>query len=106
MDTLRDRPEISPWSASEKLDCTTLTEEVSMTPTPEPMRKSPGTKLSTPDVELTSASSSAIPAAVSAKPDRISSPCGRRLASRPAAAELSRIPAIAGVSISPVWIAL
>ncbi len=30
----RDKPEISPWSSSGKADCTTLTEGVSITPTP------------------------------------------------------------------------
>src|SRR5580700_2822216 len=34
LETLRDRPEISPWFRSGKLDWTTLTEEVSMVPTP------------------------------------------------------------------------
>src|SRR6202047_4200815 len=34
LETLRDRPEISPWSWSGKLDWTTLTEAVSMVPTP------------------------------------------------------------------------
>ena len=37
-DTLRDRPEISPWSSSGKLDCTTLTDGVSITPTLRPVR--------------------------------------------------------------------
>ena len=32
-ETLRDKPEISPWSLSEKLDRMTLTEEVSITST-------------------------------------------------------------------------
>src|SRR5208337_5347241 len=32
LETLRDRPEISPWSVSGKLDWTTLTEAVSMSP--------------------------------------------------------------------------
>jgi hypothetical protein len=44
LDTLRDRPEISPCRFSGKADCTTLTEGVSMRPTPAPMRKSPGTE--------------------------------------------------------------
>ncbi len=43
-ETLRDRPEISPWSRSGKADWTTLTEEVSMTPTPAPIRNRPGMK--------------------------------------------------------------
>src|SRR4029453_15354188 len=33
-DTLRDRPEISPWRSSGKLDCTRLTDGVSITPRP------------------------------------------------------------------------
>ena len=41
---LRDRPEISPCSSSGKLDCTTFTEGVSMTPRPRPISRSPGTK--------------------------------------------------------------
>src|SRR5579884_2906735 len=36
LDTLRERPEISPCSLSGKLDCTTFTEAVSITPTPRP----------------------------------------------------------------------
>jgi hypothetical protein len=43
----RERPEISPWSSSEKLDCTTLTDGVSIPPTPRPIRNSPGTKATT-----------------------------------------------------------
>src|SRR5689334_10470101 len=42
LDALRDRPEISPWRFSGKADCTTLTEGVSMTPTPRPIRNTPG----------------------------------------------------------------
>src|SRR6202023_755476 len=42
LETLRDRPEISPWSLSGKLDWTTLTEEVSIVPIPMPNRSSPG----------------------------------------------------------------
>src|SRR6202012_4642592 len=42
LETLRDRPEISPWSASGKLDWTTLNEDVSIVPTPAPNRTSPG----------------------------------------------------------------
>jgi hypothetical protein len=42
LDTERDSPEISPWRFSGKADCTTLADGVSMTPTPMPMRNSPG----------------------------------------------------------------
>ena len=41
---LRDKPDISPWSFSGKLDWTTLTEDVSMTPTPAPINRRPGMK--------------------------------------------------------------
>lgn len=43
-ETLRERPDISPWSFSGKLDWTTFTEEVSMMPIPPPIRNSPGAK--------------------------------------------------------------
>jgi hypothetical protein len=42
LDTLRDWPEMSPWSRSGKLDWTTLTDEVSITPVPGPISSSPG----------------------------------------------------------------
>ena len=41
-DTLRESPEMSPWSASGKLDCTIVTDDVSITPTPRPMSSSAG----------------------------------------------------------------
>ena len=44
LDTLRDRPEISPCRSSPKLDCTMLTDGVSMAPRPSPIRRSPGAK--------------------------------------------------------------
>src|SRR5881392_366613 len=44
LDTLRDSPEISPWRFSGKADCTTLTDGVSIRPTPRPIRNSPGAK--------------------------------------------------------------
>ena len=47
LETLRDSPEISPCSASGKLDWTTLTEGVSIAPTPRPIRNSPGTNAQT-----------------------------------------------------------
>src|SRR4051812_21630862 len=46
-DTLRDTPEMSPWTVSGQADCTTLTEAVSMAPTPNPMRNRPGQKVQT-----------------------------------------------------------
>lgn len=47
LDTLRDRPEISPCYSSGKLDCTTVTDGVSITPRPKPMTSSPGTRART-----------------------------------------------------------
>ena len=44
LDTLRDRPEISPCLSSGKLDWTTLTEGVSIPPSPRPISSRPGAK--------------------------------------------------------------
>src|SRR5215203_6958110 len=49
-ETLRDNPEISPWSCSGKLDCTMLTDDVSITPTPRPIKKRPGRNVQTREV--------------------------------------------------------
>src|SRR4029434_8889771 len=49
LDTLRDSPENPPCFSSGKLDCTTLTEGVSITPRPKPINRSPGTKATTLD---------------------------------------------------------
>ena len=105
-ETLRDRPEMSPWSASGKLDWTTLTEEVSMTPTPAPNSSSPGIQVMMPEWARTSVSSRIMPAAETANPAMISCRCGRRRANRSAPAEVARMPTVAGVSSSPVLIAL
>jgi hypothetical protein len=104
-ETLRDRPEISPWSASGKLDWTTLTEEVSMTPTPAPNRNSPGIHVHTPECARTRVSSKIIPTAVIRKPAMISHRCGCRRANRSAPADATRMPIVPGVRISPVLIA-
>jgi hypothetical protein len=106
LETLRERPEISPWSASGKLDCTTLTEAVSMIPTPAPISSRPGTQPTMPECGLTSASSRIVPTIVSTKPAMISERWACRLAILSARAEAARMPIVAGVSISPVWIAL
>src|SRR5207342_2568337 len=57
LDTLRESPEISPWRLSPKLDCTTLTEGVSMSPRPSPIRSRPETKRHTAGEPVTRASS-------------------------------------------------
>ena len=61
-ETLRDSPEISPCCCSGKLDCTTLTDGVSITPSPRPISSRPGANATTRDDAPTSASSSPIPA--------------------------------------------
>src|SRR5215475_14964039 len=76
LETLRDSPEMSPWSRSGQLDWTTLTDEVSMTPIPAPNRNSPGTQVQTPECALTRASSRIMPTAVIRKPAMISHRCG------------------------------
>ena len=97
---------MSPWSESGKLDCTMFTDEVSMTPIPRPSSSSPGTELRTPESVRTSASSRPSPAVAARKPAMTSRRCGCRLANRSAPADDSRMPAMAGMSVSPVRMAL
>ena len=106
METLRDRPEISPWSESGKLDWTTLTEEVSMVPTPAPNSSSPGIHRQMPACARTRASIKIMPTAVTRKPAMISHRCGCRRANRSAPADATRMPIVPGVRISPVLMAL
>ena len=54
-------PDISPCCCSGKLDCTTLTEGVSITPRPRPIRSSPGAKATARDEAPTRASKSRDP---------------------------------------------
>ena len=75
LETLRDRPEISPCRASGKLDWTTLTEGVSIAPRPSPTSASPGRNASTLSVALTKKSSSRMPASVTTKPATINVRC-------------------------------
>ncbi len=72
LETLRDRPEMSPWSSAGKLDWTTLTDDVSMTPIPAPNSSSPGTQVAMPECVLTKSSSRIMPRAVTRKPAMIS----------------------------------
>ena len=106
LEMLRERPEISPCCASGKLDCTTLTDGVSMTPRPRPMSRSPGTKATTLDEAWTKPSKSPIPARVTMKPDTISVRCAYFLASRSAAKDETRMPRVEAVKTTPVPIAL
>src|SRR3954462_12232633 len=69
LETLRDRPEISPCLLSGKDDCTRLTDGVSITPRPRPISSTPGASAHGLDeAALTRPSSSAIPTATRAKP--------------------------------------
>jgi hypothetical protein len=106
LEIARERPEISPCSSSDQLDCTRFTDGVSIRPHPKPIRKSPGANAQTPGLPATRASSTAIPMIVVMKPAMISVRWGRRLANRSAPRDESRIPAVAAVKMTPVWIAL
>ena len=106
LETLRDSPDISPCSCSGKLDCTTLTEGVSITPRPRPISSSPGANATTRDEAPTRASKSPIPATVTTKPAMIRVFCERRLASRSAASDETRTPSVAAVKMTPVSMAL
>ena len=107
LDTLRDRPEISPCCSSAKLDCTMFTDGVSMAPRPSPISRSPGAKTQALGVlmPITSASKTPTPAMVTMKPARIRVRCGYRLARRAAASEDASKPTVAAVKITPVWMA-
>jgi hypothetical protein len=105
-DTLRERPEISPCCSSGKADCTMFTEGVSMTPSPRPIRSSPGAKAMTRDEAPTRASRTPIPAATTTNPAMMRVLCGRRLASRSAASDETSTPTVAAVNMTPVSMAL
>ena len=77
-----------------------------MTPTPIPNSSSPGTQVQKAEWALTSASSKIMPTTLNRKPTMMSHRCGCRRANRSAPAEAARMPTVAGVSISPVSIAL
>ena len=102
----RDRPEISPCCSSGNADCTTLTDGVSMTPTPSPRSSSPGANAQALGEPLTRASRTTIPTIVATKPAMMSVRCAYFLASRSAASDDTRMPPVAAVKITPVWMAL
>jgi len=68
LDTLRDRPEISPCRCSGKLDWTTFTEGVSIPPSPSPMISSPGAKVQTFEFSDTISSKRPTPAMLARNP--------------------------------------
>ena len=76
----RDKPEISPCCSSPNADCTTLTDGVSITPTPRPSSSNPGAKAQALGDHLTSARSTATPMMVATKPAMISVRCAYFLA--------------------------
>ena len=106
LETQRDRPEISPCWCSGNADCTTLTDGVSIAPTPRPRSRSPGANAHALGELLTNARSTAMPTIVATKPAMMRVRCGYFLASRSAASEDTRMPPVAAVKITPVWIAL
>src|SRR5438552_19112591 len=97
-DTLRDRPEISPCNASGKLDWTTLTEGVSIAPSPRVMKRSPGMKASTLDQAATNASSMTTPVNGMPKPEITSVRCEYEHAQRPARADETRLRTVAAAN--------
>lgn len=103
---LLDSPEISPWSLSGNCDWTITTEAVNIMPNPAPITKKPGIKYQTGDETLPKARSRAMPMIVKTKPLRMFTLVARRLASLPARAEVTKMPAVAEVNINPVLIAL
>ena len=106
LDTHLDSPEMSPCSASGKLDCTRLTEDVSMIPVPAPSSSNPGIQVQIAEWARTSANSSRKPMVAIVKPAITSQRCGCRRANRSAPAEEMRITMVDGVSSNPVLIAL
>src|SRR5215218_11481254 len=106
LDTLRDRPEISPCSLSGKLDCTTLTDGVSIAPRPSPIRSRPGANAQAVGDLLTKNSRTATPAMVRTNPARMRVRCAYRFASRSAASEETSNPTVAALKLTPAWDAL
>ena len=102
----RDKPEISPCCSSGNADCTTLTDGVSITPTPRPMSKSPGANAPALGEPFTRVSRTTTPAIVVMKPAVTSVRCAYFLASRSAASDDTKMPPVAAVKITPVWMAL
>jgi hypothetical protein len=82
-----------------------LTDEVSITPTPNPTSNRPGTNVSTLEVARARSSDRKLPAIVVMKPSRMRVAWVYRRASWLAASDDARIPIVAGVRIRPVSIA-
>src|SRR3954454_19399751 len=80
LDTERDSPEISPCISSSKLDCTRLTDGISIAPRPNPVRKSPGARPHALVVALAPTRSTAMPTMVVTNPAMIRVRWARRFA--------------------------
>src|SRR3954470_5376564 len=105
LDTERESPEISPCISSLKLDCTRLTDGVSIAPRPNPVRKSPGARPHALVVALAPMRSTAMPTMVVTNPAMIRVRWARRFANRSAPRDEINMPAVAAVKMTPVWIA-
>ncbi len=106
-DTQRDSPEISLCWSSGKADWTTFTDGVSMTPSPNPMSRSPGANAHSSGECFTISSRKTTPSDRGHETrDRISVRCWKRLARAPAASDDTRMPTVAAVKITPVLMAL
>src|SRR6478752_5397384 len=105
LDTLRDTPEISPCCWSGKLDCTTLTDGVSIVPRPTPMSRSPGTNDHGVALPEAITSSRATPTMDNTKPPRMRLRCDVRRARRAAANEETMRPRVVAEKMTPVSMA-
>src|SRR3954449_2669462 len=88
LETLRDRPEISPCCDSGKADCTTLTDGVSPRPRPAPIRNKPGANAQA-DVEPCARNTrSTIPALDTTNPTTMRPRAANRFARLPATSDV------------------
>ena len=105
LDTLRDRPEISPWSSSGKLDWTRLTEG-SASPDSQADQQEPGGERPGARRAGRHGDEQADPAQRHDEAGDDQGPLRRLFASRSAASDETRMPSVAAVKITPVSIAL
>ena len=68
LDTARESPEISPWSASGNDDWTMFTDAVSITPIPSPISSRPGMKVAKLEVGEAKSTSRTMPTIVATNP--------------------------------------
>src|SRR4051794_20451906 len=104
LDTERDSPEISPCISSSKLDCTRLTDGVSIAPRPNPVRNSPGARPHALVVAFAPTRSTAMPTMVVTNPAMMRVRWARRLANRSAPRDEINMPAVAAANMTQGWI--